>query len=87
LWVEPLRLTLEKAIDSLNEWVTGVVKLKVYKGSLMVVGRSSPYSSYRRDVIDYDKGWYPSDEEARGFITMWSMHSLAAARARGLREA
>jgi argininosuccinate synthase len=85
LWVEPLRLTLEKVIDSLNQWVTGRVRLKVYKGSLMVVGRESPMSSYRRDLIDYNEGWYPSDKEARGFITIWSLHSLAAAKARGLR--
>jgi len=85
LWVEPLRLTLEKTIDAMNEWVTGEVRLRVYKGGLMVVGRESPYSSYRRDLIDYNRGWYPSDEEARGFITIWSLHSLAAAKARGLR--
>lgn len=85
LWVEPLRLALEKAIDWLNQWVTGVVKLKVYKGSLRVVGRWSSNSSYSRSLIDYNEGWYPSDEEARGFITIWSMHSLAAAKARGLR--
>ncbi|NOZ88610.1 MAG: argininosuccinate synthase [Crenarchaeota archaeon] len=85
LWVEPLRVTLEKAIDELNRWVTGTVRVKVYKGSLRVVGRWSPYSSYSREAIDYNEGWYPSDEEARGFITIWSMHSLAAAKARGLR--
>ena len=85
LWVEPLRLTLEEAINSLNRWVTGRVRLKVYKGSLRIVGRESSYSSYSRDTIDYDRGWYPSDEEARGFITIWSLHSLAAAKARGLR--
>ncbi len=85
LWVEPLRVALEKAIDWLNQWVTGVVKLKVYKGSLRVVGRWSSYSSYSRSLIDYNEGWYPSDEEARGFITIWSMHSLAAAKARGMK--
>lgn len=85
LWIEPLRATIEKAIDELNRWVTGVVKVKVYKGSLRVVGRWSPYSSYSRETIDYNHGWYPSDEEARGFITIWSLHSLAAAKARGLR--
>ncbi len=85
LWVEPLRLTLEKAIDELNRWVTGTVRVKVYKGSLRVVGRWSPYSGYSREAIDYNEGWYPSDEEARGFITIWSLHSLAAAKARGLR--
>ncbi len=85
LWVEPLRETLEAAIDSLNRWVTGSVRLKVYKGGLLVVGRRAEHSSYRRDLIDYNEGWYPSDEEARGFITIWSLHSLAAAKARGLR--
>ncbi|GAB6148737.1 argininosuccinate synthase [Stetteria hydrogenophila] len=84
LWVEPLRLTLERAVDELNKWVTGVVRVKVYKGSLRVVGRWSPYTSYSRQAIDYDNGWYPSDEEARGFIKIWSLHSIAAARARGL---
>lgn len=84
LWVEPLRLTLEKAIDEFNRWVTGVVKVKVYKGNLRVVGRWSPYSSYSREIVDYNQGWYPSDEEARGFITLWSLHSIAAARARRL---
>ncbi len=85
LWVEPLRDTLEKAIDNLNRWVTGRVRVKIYKGGLMVVGRESPFSGYSRGLIDYNEGWYPSDEEARGFITIWSLHSLAAARARGLR--
>ena len=84
LWVEPLRLALEKAIDEMNRWVTGTVRVKVYKGSLMVVGRWSPYSGYSREAIDYDRGWYPSSEEAQGFIKIWSLHSLTAAKTRSL---
>jgi len=84
LWVEPLRIHLQKFIDSVNEYVTGTVKLKVYKGSLTITGRWSPYSSYSKEVIDYNEGWYPSDEEARGFITLHGLHSLASIKARGL---
>ncbi len=84
LWVEPLRLVVEKAIDELNKWVTGEVVVKVYKGSLSVIGRSSDYTSYSKSLIDYDKGWYPSAEEAEGFIKIWGRHSLAAVRSRGI---
>lgn len=82
LWLEPLKQTLDNALDSLNEYVTGTVKLKVYKGSLTVQGRWSEYSSYNEKVIDYDKGWYPTGEEATGFIKIYSLHSIAASKAR-----
>ncbi len=85
LWIEPLRIHLEEAIDSLNRYVNGIVKIKVYKGSMRVVGRASSYSSYSSDVIDYNKGWYPHPLEAEGFVKMYTMHSLATAKARGLK--
>ncbi len=84
LWIEPLRLHLQRFIDSVNEHVTGVVKVKVYKGSMRIVGRWSPYTSYSKKTIDYNEGWYPSDEEARGFITLHGLHSLASMKARGM---
>ncbi|MEB3851128.1 MAG: argininosuccinate synthase [Desulfurococcales archaeon] len=83
LWVEPLRGELQALIDSMNRWVTGEVRVKVYKGSLTIVGRHSPYTLYERGIADYDTGWYPSDEEARGFIRLWGLQSLQAARVRG----
>ncbi len=82
LWIEPLRQELDKLIDELNRWITGTVKLKLYKGSLMIVGREGVYASYSKEIADYTKGWYPSDEEARGFITMFSQHSVIAYRVR-----
>ncbi|MGC8569898.1 argininosuccinate synthase [Caldivirga sp.] len=81
LWHEPLRIELEEAARSMNKWVTGTVKL-IVRGGLTIVGRSSPYASYSKEVADYVKGWYPSDEEARGFISMWTLHSLTAYRVR-----
>ncbi|MFP3194995.1 MAG: argininosuccinate synthase, partial [Caldivirga sp.] len=70
LWHEPLRLELEEMARSMNKWVTGTVKVMV-RGGLTILGRSSPYAGYSREIADYVKGWYPSDEEARGFINMW----------------
>ena len=84
LWIEPLRIHVEEAINSLNRYVSGVVKVKVYKGSLRIVGRYSRYSSYSMEAIDYNKGWYPHPLEAEGFVKIYTMHSLAAAKARGL---
>ncbi|MEB3861828.1 MAG: argininosuccinate synthase [Desulfurococcales archaeon] len=82
LWIEPLRSHLEAAIDSMNKSITGTVRVKIYKGSLSIVGRKSPYSSYSKEAIDYNTGWYPTGEEAEGFVRIYTMHSLAAALAR-----
>ncbi len=78
LWIEPLRDHLETVIKSLNSYITGTVRAKLYKGGLHIVGRKSPYSPYKADIIDYDKGWYPTSEEAIGFIKIYTMHSLSA---------
>ena len=82
LWVEPLRVALEKAAEEMERWVTGEVKVKLYRGGLWVVGRESPFGGYSKELADYSAGWYPTDEEARGFIEMWSLHSLTALRRR-----
>lgn len=83
LYVEPLRAALEAAAAEMEKWVTGEVVVKLYKGSLRVVGRTSPHGGYDRELVDYAAGWYPTDEEARGFIEMWSLHTLTAIRRRG----
>ncbi|MGC8679298.1 MAG: argininosuccinate synthase [Fervidicoccaceae archaeon] len=82
LWIDPLRTHIEKAIDSMSKFTSGVVKLKVFKGNLSVIGRNSPFSLYSRETIDYNTGWYPSDEEARGFITIHSMYALTSSKIR-----
>jgi argininosuccinate synthase len=82
LWIDPMRIHLESVIDSMNKYVTGVVRLKVFKGGLRVVGRNSPFSLYSKELIDYNTGWYPSDEEARGFITVHGFYALTALNVR-----
>ncbi|MEM1598152.1 MAG: argininosuccinate synthase [Pyrobaculum sp.] len=82
LYVEPLREALEVAASAMERWVTGEVRVKLYKGALWVVGRESPYGGYSKELADYSRGWYPTDEEARGFIEMWSLHSITARKRR-----
>jgi len=78
LWIEPLREEIESLAREMERWVSGSVRLKLYKGGVSVVGRTSSYSTYKVELANYDVGWYPSDEEARGFITAWGLHSLTA---------
>ena len=82
LWIDPMRKHLDSVINSMNKYVSGVVRLKVFKGSLAVVGRDSPFSLYSREIIDYNTGWYPTDEEARGFITIHGLYALTALKVR-----
>ena len=81
LWFEPLREAVEAAAREMEKWVTGTVKVRLFKGSATVVGRSSPYTTYEREVASYE-GWFPSEDEARGFIELWGMHSVEAFRRR-----
>ncbi|AWR97552.1 argininosuccinate synthase [Acidianus sulfidivorans JP7] len=82
LWYEPLKQTLEKTGLEMNEWVTGDVELEIYGDGIRILGRNSPYSPYSDKVASYNKGWYPSEEMAKGFIEIWGMHSLLARKVR-----
>ncbi|MEM3608738.1 MAG: argininosuccinate synthase [Candidatus Bathyarchaeia archaeon] len=75
LWVDPLRKDLDAFIDKTQERVTGKVKLKLYKGSLMVVGRSSPYSLYDLNLATYDVKTTFDQSLAHGFIELWGLQS------------
>ncbi len=87
LWGDPLRQSLEDMIARMNLVVSGEVRIKLYKGNVSVVGRRSDYAAYSLDIAGYDEGWYPSDEEARGFIQAWGLHTLMARAARrGVQE-
>jgi argininosuccinate synthase len=70
-WFSPEREMLQALIDKSQEFVGGVVKLKLYKGNVMVIGRSSPYSLYSQDLVTFedDKGAY-DQKDAAGFIKL-----------------
>src|SRR4249920_3575673 len=70
-WFSPEREMLQAAIDHSQEFVTGSVKLKLYKGNVMVVGRTSPHSLYAQDLVTFedDQGAY-DQKDAAGFIKL-----------------
>ncbi len=70
-WFAPERDMLQAAIDRSQEFVTGEVRLKLYKGSVIVVGRESPYSLYDQDLVTFEEGAVAYDHrDAAGFIRL-----------------
>jgi argininosuccinate synthase len=70
-WFSPEREMLQALIDRSQEFVTGRVRLKLYKGSVTVVGRSSPYSLYDQDLVTFEEGAVAYDHrDAAGFIKL-----------------
>ena len=70
-WFSPEREMLQALIDRSQEFVAGSVRLKLYKGNVMVIGRSSPYSLYSQDLVTFedDRGAY-DQKDAQGFIKL-----------------
>ncbi len=83
-WFSPEREMLQAAIDHSQTMVTGAVRLKLYKGGVHVVGRSSPYSLYSEAHVTFedDAGAY-DQKDAEGFIRLNALRlRLKAARDR-----
>ncbi len=70
-WFSPERDMLQALIDKSQEFVTGSVRLKLYKGNVMVTGRSSPHSPYADDLVPFEdeRGAY-DQKDAAGFIKL-----------------
>jgi argininosuccinate synthase len=70
-WFSPEREMLQAAIDRSQELVSGTVRLKLYKGNVTVIGRSSPHSLYSQDLVTFedDRGAY-DQKDAQGFIKL-----------------
>ncbi len=70
-WFSPERDMLQAAIDKSQEFVTGRVRLKLYKGNVGVVGRESKYSLYDQDLVTFEEGGVAYDQrDAEGFIRL-----------------
>jgi argininosuccinate synthase len=70
-WFAPEREMLQAAIDRSQEFVSGEVRLKLYKGNIAVVGRTSPYSLYDQDLVTFEEGAVAYDHrDAAGFIRL-----------------
>ena len=70
-WFSPEREMLQAAIDKSQEFVSGRVRLKLYKGNVGVVGRESKYSLYDQDLVTFEEGTVAYDQrDAAGFIRL-----------------
>ncbi len=83
LWHEPLRSDLDAYMESANEHVSGEVGLKLYKGSVLPVSRSSPYALYDRSLASFgESGGEFSQQASPGFIELFTLQSRMAHRVR-----
>ncbi len=82
-WFSPEREALQKLVDNVNEPVTGTARLRLYKGSLTLIGRSAPRSLYRTDIVTFedDRGAY-DQRDAGGFIRLNALRLRTTASAR-----
>jgi len=70
-WFSPEREMLQAAIDHSQTSVTGQVRVKLYKGNVSIVGRSSPFSLYDQDLVTFEEGATAYDHrDAAGFIKL-----------------
>jgi argininosuccinate synthase len=69
-WFAPERMALQKLVDETQKNVTGTVRLKLYKGCCMVVGRKSPYSLYSRELATFESEEVYNQKDAEGFIRL-----------------
>ncbi len=91
LWLDPLREDLEAFINKSQENVTGEVCVKLYKGGLQVVGRSSPMSLYDQNLVNYNIKTGFNQSYSKGFIELWGlqtkMHTLLKRKAKEQKKA
>ena len=85
-WFSPLREAMSAFADKANEFVTGTVKLKLYKGNIIPAGMTSPYSLYSEDIATFNESSFDYDQkDSAGFINLWGLpDTVQALRAKGL---
>ena len=78
LWQDPLKQDLDAFIQTSQKPVTGTVKLKLFKGSIRVVGRKSEYSLYSHKIATYGTESTFDQRLAKGFVELWGIQSTEA---------
>jgi argininosuccinate synthase len=86
LWFSSLHQDLAAYVKSTQRYVTGTVRLKLFKGSCQVVGRKSPNSLYSYSLATYDKGDQFDQSAAPGFIHIWGLPLKTQAQVQGVTE-
>ena len=80
-WFSPEREMLQAAIDHSQAMVAGQVKIKLYKGNVSIIGRTSPYSLYDKELVTFEEGAVAYDHrDATGFIKLNALRLAVKAR-------
>jgi argininosuccinate synthase len=79
LWFSQLRNALDAFVDSTQETVTGSVKLKLYKGNIMVASVDTPYALYKEEISSFKTGSLYSHKDSEGFINLFGLPSKISA--------
>jgi argininosuccinate synthase len=78
-WFTPLRYAMDAFVDSTQSSVSGTVRLKLYKGNIIIAGRKSSYSLYREDLATFGEDMIYNQKEAEGFINLFGLPSKVEA--------
>ena len=77
-WFTPLREALSAFVEKTQEYVTGTVKLKLYKGNIIPAGTTSPFTLYSEELATFDESDY-DQKDAEGFINLWGLPTTVQA--------
>jgi argininosuccinate synthase len=69
-WFSPEREMLQAAIDAASYNVTGTVRMKLYKGNVIITGRKSPFSLYSEELVTFEEDNVYDQRDAQGFIKL-----------------
>ncbi|MCB9140181.1 MAG: argininosuccinate synthase [Caldilineaceae bacterium] len=72
-WFTPLREALDAFVRTTERTITGTVRLKLYKGNVILAGRRSPFSLYREDYVTFDEDDVYNQGDAEGFIKLFGL--------------
>ena len=72
-WFTPLREAIQAFIDVTQQYVTGEVKFKLYKGNIIKAGETSPYSLYSESLASFTTGDLYDHHDADGFINLFGL--------------
>ncbi len=82
-WFTPLRQAVQAFIESTQEKVTGEVKFQLYKGNIIKMGTTSPYSLYSESIASFTTGELYNHKDAEGFINLFGLSSKVRAMKQG----
>ena len=72
-WYTPLRKAMDSFVQTTEENITGTVRLKLYKGNVILAGRKSAHSLYREDYVTFDEDDVYNQADAEGFIRLFGL--------------